>query len=176
MHHPKGYMKNLSIIISFLIFVLLSGCNQKTEYLEYSNEFFSLEYPKNWIIEYYPEPEYIGMGIGFLSDDNNAEFIVSFWSGYADLDEFVELEQYEKTLSYEGEKITAKNILFKGREARIIEIDGIVSPNDLTKNKIITIYFKKDNLVYRINYAYAPEKEETYLPIINKMIDTFEVK
>ena len=48
---------------------------------------------------------------------------------------------------------------------------GTLSGNQ--KKKILTIWIAKDGKIYQITYLTSPETYSFYLPIVNKMIDSF---
>jgi len=89
---------------------------------------------------------------------------------------FEELEGFEKDAMFAGEKLmSSQRTTFNGMEAFRMEIEG-TQPDGPIKYKTVTIFFKNNGLIYRINYDFETSKQEQYQPIFDKMLDTFKVK
>lgn len=168
----KRYIWLLGILV-FLFGCIGNGGETEDSYLTYETDTFSIDYPEDWNVD---EAE------GYVSFASKREgqddpmldaFEITYWEGDQT---FEELEDHEESLMYEGDEITKNEMTeVNGKEALLIETEGIM-PGTNTETEYMGLYVKHNGMVYRLGYGYEKDKEEKYMPIFDKMIDSFELK
>lgn len=109
----------------------------------------------------------------YLRDRGASVALYSFTSFDKTLEKFVQDEITELEQEFPDFVIVSSKIRnIQGViDAYEIVYTGTLSGNQ--KKKILTIWTTKDGKIYQITYLTSPETYSFYLPIVNKMIDSF---
>ncbi len=174
-------------ILGFLFFglavVFLFGCTglepkEEVVYENYSNQYFSIQYPSTWNVVELNEN---GVeSVDFLSKQENKNdelldgFSISVFDD-ADLETFEDFKNYEKLLLYETQTITSsKETTLNGLKATEILVQGKNPETDI-EIKDLVIYLKKNDKIFRISRAYQGSKEDKYTPSFEKMMESLKI-
>ncbi|MGC1134916.1 MAG: tetratricopeptide repeat protein, partial [Nitrososphaeraceae archaeon] len=160
---------------------------QSTKFLTYDNPVygFKMQYPSDWTLE----EGFLGGVIGFESPQESAfDVLENLIVSVEDLPfQNMSLEEYvnsdintaRQSLS-EFKLIESTPTTFAGQPA--IKVVFIAITTTLTTEglapeeiKLMSVYTKFNDKAYIISYNSEPSKYSIYLPIIQKMIDSFEI-
>lgn len=161
--------------------VMASPTNtSELEFVVYTGQEFLVEYPYEWSIEEY-KAGFLFLSersVEFMSPREDLSdilldgFIVEVWESEETLDDF---EDLEIAMMSGDERITRnERIKFKGHDALYMETEGSQETNIEVYYK--TIYFKQGNKAYRLHQAYEKSKQAKYAPIMEYMLESFEVR
>ncbi len=155
---------------------------EPTQYLTYANRTYSIQavkYPDNWILSV-PE-EANATGVYFFSQ--NYETAVSV--GYFDLVlPQVQLSEYvDFRIKELRERVTLFNLIetnlttLAGEPAQVIVYKGHMQliGDKLFPYKLMEIMSLRDGRAYVITYGTFEDRYSTYLPIVENMVDSFQM-
>ncbi|MBQ9254059.1 MAG: hypothetical protein IJ180_04700 [Bacteroidales bacterium] len=154
-------MKKLLIIICS--FLLLS-CGQKSNYEQYSSKWYSISYPKGWIVQEFNN-QLVDVGIGKTNGDV-AFSILHFSTNYS-LEEVNRMGN-EDLVSGGEEILSNKKTIIDGKTCYITEI--------YLYQKQISYTFKENTNVYNIKFTSPNGWLDENKDIINNIINSFKIK
>ena len=149
--------------------------NSEISYTWYSSPLFKIYYPNGWDVD----DQISAPGVFIFSsplEDNtdkfSEEFIVEIWESDESTSE--EFNYFEVGLMDKNDwMINKENITYKGKEAYLMEYEG----TDIEYLGVYykTIFFRNDEWVYRLHYAIEKSKLDKYKPIMENVLDKFEI-
>ena len=149
--------------------------NSEISYTWYSSPLFKIYYPNGWDVD----DQISAPGVFIFSsplEDNtdkfSEEFIVEIWESDESTSE--EFNYFEVGLMDKNDwMINKENITYKGKEAYLMEYEG--TEIDYLGVYYKTIFFRNDEWVYRLHYAIEKSKLDKYKPIMENVLDKFEI-
>jgi|SRR3989338_5247529 len=149
--------------------------NSEISYTWYSSPLFKIYYPNGWDVD----DQISAPGVFIFSsplEDNtdkfSEEFIVEIWESDESTSE--EFNYFEVGLMDKNDwMINKENITYKGKEAYLMEYEG--TDIDYLGVYYKTIFFRNDEWVYRLHYAIEKSKLDKYKPIMENVLDKFEI-
>ena len=139
---------------------------------------FEVEYPEVWSRQ--NRDDFFATGVTFLSplEDDSDEFKEQVSILVEDLPSDVSLEQYTEESIAEIKKLSdpnvgdAQTVDLGENEGRQIIYIGEVNNNTVQRMQTWSI---KDNRAYILTYTARPNSYNTYLPTVEKMIESFNI-
>ena len=152
------------------------GYNKKEiGYTWYSSPLFKIYYPDGWDVDGQISAPGVFIFSSPLEDNTDKfseEFIVEIWESDESTSE--EFNYFEVGLMDKNDwMINKENITYKGKEAYLMEYEG--TDIDYLGVYYKTIFFRNDEWVYRLHYAIEKSKLDKYKPIMENVLDKFEI-
>ena len=187
---PKKSSSKLSAAIAATLVVLAGGIGTwlflqqkdsepKVSFSLYENpnHGFKVEYPEAWSKQ--NRDDFFATGITFFSplEGDSDDFKERVSVLVENLPSDVDLEQYTEDSIAEVKKLSdpnvaeAKNVNLGKSEGRQIIYAGEVSGNTVQRMQTWSV---EDNRAYIVTYTAKPDSYDTYLPTVEKMIESFE--